>query len=62
MWARIGVAVTAGLTVAGLFEFNFGDTEVFYLTLNLFALVIAFTDQPEPLPNEPPAAVVPAVA
>ena len=44
MWAEVGVAVTVGLTVAGLFEFNFGDTEVFYLMLDLFALVIASTE------------------
>lgn len=41
MWAEVGVAVTVGLTYAGLFEFNFGDTEVFYLMLDLFALVLA---------------------
>src|SRR5215212_5459372 len=31
-FADIGIAVAVALTVAGLFEFNFGDTEVFYLT------------------------------
>lgn len=40
-WAQAGVAIVVGLTVAGLFEFNFGDTEVFYLTLDLFALIVA---------------------
>lgn len=39
-WAQAGIAVAAALTCAGLFEFNFGDTEVFYLMLDLFALVI----------------------
>ena len=39
MWAEAGIAIVVSLTVAGLFEFNFGDTEVFYLMLNLFALV-----------------------
>ena len=34
-----------GLAVAGLFEFNFGDTEVFYLMLELFALMIALTEK-----------------
>jgi O-antigen ligase len=38
-FAEIGVAVTVGLVVAGMFEFNFGDTEVFFLTLDVFALV-----------------------
>lgn len=41
MWAEMGVAVTVGLTYAGLFEFNFGDTEVFYLMLDLYALFVA---------------------
>jgi O-antigen ligase len=40
LWAEIGVGVAVSLTVAGLFEFNFGDTEVFYMMLNLFALVV----------------------
>ena len=57
MWAEIGVAVTVSLAVAGLFEFNFGDTEVFYLMLNLMALVAAWTDSNEPVPE-----LVPAVA
>ena len=57
MWAEIGVAITVGLMVAGLFEFNFGDSEVFYLMLNLFALVTAWTES-----NEPAPVVVPAVA
>lgn len=39
-FAQAGVAIATALAVAGLFEFNFGDTEVFYLTLDLFALVI----------------------
>ena len=44
MWGEIGIAAAVSLSVAGLFEFNFGDTEVFYLMLNLFALVIASSD------------------
>ncbi|HEX8169262.1 MAG TPA: O-antigen ligase family protein [Thermoanaerobaculia bacterium] len=52
MWAEIGVAVTVSLTVAGLFEFNFGDTEVFLLMLNLFALCVANMEQPEQAMNE----------
>jgi O-antigen ligase len=39
-WAEAGIAVAAALTYAGLFEFNFGDTEVFYLMLDIFALVL----------------------
>ncbi len=57
MWAEIGVGVAVSLTIAGLFEFNFGDTEVFYLMLNLFALVAVWTET-----NEPAPALVPAVA
>jgi O-antigen ligase len=40
-WAEVGVAVTIGLAIAGLFEFNFGDTEVFWVLLDIYALVIA---------------------
>jgi O-antigen ligase len=62
MWAKIGIAVAISLTVAGLFEFNFGDTEVFYLMLNLFALVAVAVERPRPLPNEVRTGLVPAVA
>lgn len=47
MWAEIGIAVTVAMTVAGLFEFNFGDTEPFLLLMDVFALVIASTEAPE---------------
>jgi len=71
VWAQVGVAVTVSLAVAGLFEFNFGDTEVFYMMLNLFAFVVASIEapepgqpgplrQPEPLPNDPAPQLVPA--
>jgi O-antigen ligase len=40
MYAQIGVAVVVSLTCAGMFEFNFGDTEVLLALLDLFALVI----------------------
>jgi O-antigen ligase len=40
-FAQAGVAITVGLAVAGLFEFNFGDTEVFYIMLDLYALIVA---------------------
>jgi O-antigen ligase len=39
-WAQAGVAAVLALTYAGLFEFNFRDTEVFYLMLDLFALIV----------------------
>lgn len=48
MFAEAGIAITVGLTTAGLFEFNFGDTEVFYLMLELFALVIASIEVLDP--------------
>jgi len=61
VWAEVGVAVAVSLTVAGLFEFNFGDTEVFYMMLNLFALVVVQLERPLPVANEPaPALVAPA--
>jgi putative inorganic carbon (hco3(-)) transporter len=44
-FAEIGVAVTFGLAAAGMFEFNFGDTEVFWIFLDICALVIAYTEQ-----------------
>lgn len=47
-FAEIGVAVAVGLASAGLFEFNFGDTEVFWMMLDVFALVIAFIERPQP--------------
>ena len=59
--AEVGVAATVGLAVAGLFEFNFGDTEVFYTLLNVYALVaVSIEQQPEPLANEAPMVLVPA--
>ena len=48
-FAEIGVAVAVALAVAGLFEFNFGDTEVFWILLDICALVVAFTEKT----NEP---------
>ena len=59
VWAEVGIAVAVSLTVAGLFEFNFGDTEVFYMMLNLFALVVVQLERPVPEANE---ARVPLVA
>jgi O-antigen ligase len=62
MWADMGIGITVGWFVAGLFEFNFGDTEVFYLRLNLFALIVTAIERPEPLPNEVALTAVPAAA
>ncbi|HUP44954.1 MAG TPA: O-antigen ligase family protein [Thermoanaerobaculia bacterium] len=59
-FAQAGLALAVGLAVAGLFEFNFGDTEVFYLMLSLMALVVAFLESPASPPNEPAPAVVAA--
>ncbi|HJT17825.1 MAG TPA: O-antigen ligase family protein, partial [Thermoanaerobaculia bacterium] len=39
-FAEMGVAVAVGLATAGLFEFNFGDTEVFWVLLDVMALVL----------------------
>jgi O-antigen ligase len=61
-WSDAGLAVMVSLTVAGLFEFNFGDTEVFYLMLNLFALVVVSLEQGQPAANAQAAELVPAVA
>lgn len=47
-FAEIGIAVTVAMAVAGLFEFNFGDTEPFLLLLDLMALTVAFMEAPEP--------------
>jgi O-antigen ligase len=57
-FAEVGVAVTIGLATAGLFEFNFGDTEVFWILLDVMALVVAFTERPGE-PNEPALEAVP---
>lgn len=62
MWAESGVAVAISLTVAGLFEFNIGDTEVFYLMLNLFALVAVSLERAQPALNEVRPGLVPATA
>ncbi|HUP66085.1 MAG TPA: O-antigen ligase family protein [Thermoanaerobaculia bacterium] len=41
IWAEGGIAATIGLFVAGLFEFNFGDTEVLLTRLDLWALALS---------------------
>lgn len=62
VWSEVGVGVAVSLTVAGLFEFNFGDTEVFYQLLNLFALVAVSIERPQPELNERLPELVPAAA
>lgn len=60
-FAEAGVAVTIALAVAGLFEFNFGDTEVFWILLDVYAIVIVSLEagsagriaaRPSPVPVE----------
>lgn len=58
-FAQIGVAVVTGLFVAGFFEFNFGDTEVFWMLLDVTAIVVATLERPL-LSNEERLGVVPA--
>jgi putative inorganic carbon (HCO3(-)) transporter len=60
VWGEIGLALAASLFIAGLFEFNFGDTEVFYLLLNLTALVVTGIERAEPRTNEVPSSLVAA--
>ncbi|HSP13780.1 MAG TPA: O-antigen ligase family protein [Thermoanaerobaculia bacterium] len=58
-FAEAGVAIAVGLAYAGLFEFNFGDTEVFLVMLELFALVTASIEAAQLAMNEPGAVAVP---
>jgi hypothetical protein len=60
MWAQMGIATMVALAVAGLFEFNFGDTEVFFLMLNVMAYVIVSMEQAEPGPNTSTSPLVPS--
>jgi O-antigen ligase len=59
-FSEAGIAITVGLAYAGLFEFNFGDTEVFLIMLEMFALVIASIEAAQPATNEPRFSVVPS--
>lgn len=66
LFAEAGVVIAIGLAYAGLFEFNFGDSEVFWVMLDLYALVIASIEPqlpnpawaalPASLPERPPPA------
>jgi putative inorganic carbon (hco3(-)) transporter len=47
-YAEAGIAVAVALTAAGLFEFNFGDTEVFWLLLDVMAMVVFALERPQP--------------
>jgi O-antigen ligase len=58
-WAEVGVAVMVALAAAGMFEFNFGDTEVYWSLLDVMALVVVSLEQTRPV-NEGAAAAVPA--
>lgn len=59
-FAAMGIAVVVSLTVAGMFEFNFGDTEVFFLMLDLFALIaISLQASPAVESNAQPVTAVP---
>jgi len=59
-FAAIGIVVAVSLTVAGLFEFNFGDTEVFFLILDVFALVaVSLETSPAIAPNAESGTAVP---
>lgn len=56
-FAEIGVAVIVCLTVAGLWEFNFGDTEVFFLLMDVCALVAVSLEANEPVGGGVPVRV-----
>lgn len=51
MYAQAGIAMSVSLAVAGLFEFNFGDTEVFYLMMNVMAYLIVKMEEATILPD-----------
>lgn len=68
IWAEAGVVIAIGVAYAGLFEFNFGDSEVFWILLDLYALLIVSMEPPlaDPqfvrLPDSSPAGpALPAV-
>jgi O-antigen ligase len=61
VWAEVGVVVTVAVAAAGLFEFNFGDTEVYWMMLDVFALVLAWLERPQPA-NEAAGEVVRGVS
>lgn len=54
-WGEAGLAITVGLFVAGMFEFNFGDTEVLLTMLDVSALIVAMIEQRMPEEAADPA-------
>ncbi|HEU5162324.1 MAG TPA: O-antigen ligase family protein [Thermoanaerobaculia bacterium] len=59
-WVDGGMAAALGLAVFGLFEFNFGDTEVLLTMLDVWALTLALggaAEASEPVPDVFPGAV-----
>ena len=47
-YAEAGMAVAVGLGAAGIFEFNFGDTEVFWALLDVMAIVVTALEAGRP--------------
>lgn len=47
-YAEAGMAVAVGLGAAGIFEFNFGDTEVFWALLDIMAIVVTALEAGRP--------------
>lgn len=54
-FAEVGLAVAVALFSAGFFEFNFGDSEVVVLMLDVFALVCVGLELPQIKPGNDPA-------
>ena len=50
----VGVqAAIVAFLIAGLFEYNFGDTEVVLVTVSLMALPFVVSDRPVPVAGDP---------
>jgi putative inorganic carbon (hco3(-)) transporter len=60
-WSEGGMAAAVGLAVAGLFEFNFGDTEVVLTMLDVWALTLALGGMAEAVEKGAPARIPEAV-
>ena len=60
LYADAGLAMAVGLTVAGLFEYNYGDSEVVHVLFALMALTIAGIErESQTAPVGTPAEAVP---